>query len=47
MSVPVKVYVPADKPVADAVVCPPGLQLYVYGVVPYFTPNVAIPSNPP
>ena len=42
-SVTVTVYDPALKPVAVALVCPPGAHAYVYGVVPPPAVAVALP----
>ena len=46
-SVTVRVYVPADKPVALELVPPEGVQLYVYVGVPPVVVDEAVPVFPP
>jgi hypothetical protein len=41
------VYTPAARPVAVAVVWPPGIHKYVYGDVPPDTVTIAVPFAPP
>ena len=43
----VMVYVPADNPVAVELVCPPGVQVYVYGAEEPVTTTEAVPVEPP
>ena len=42
-SLTVTVYVPAERPVAVAFVCPPGDHAYVYGITPREAVTVALP----
>lgn len=47
LSVLITIYDPSHNDPMDAVVCPPGLQEYMYGEVPPIGEEVAVPSQLP